>query len=98
MYDSAMRRVCMRLLPLAVVLLVGCSKRKVDRWQGWFYPDSSNLTKAVELGEFESLEGCRAAAQARVRTAEEPRDTDYECGKNCRPSDYGLNVCEETLH
>ena len=58
------------------------------------YPDRHNLMRSINLGEFTSLEDCRAAA---LDALERYPDGDYECGKNCREHSRGLYVCDDTV-
>ena len=67
-------------------------------WEGNVYPDRDNLTKDVYIGKFWRLDGCRAAAERellRLRSSLERGD--YECGLLCRPNQYGLRTCFDTL-
>lgn len=53
------------------------------------------------LGEFHSLEACRAACLSLIRERECPGEgcwpnPDYECGVECQPNGYGLNLCART--
>ena len=80
------------LLPL--IFLAGC---EADKWEGWVYPDRSNLAVDVQIGEFDSLEACRASAQNLMVRSGWQNSGDYECGLNCEyDSNYGLSVCEKT--
>ena len=73
---------------------VGCAD---DVWLGFVYPDRGNLFVHVSIGAYSSLEDCRAAAKAYMRGTGVDGSGDYECGKNCRRSEYSeLQVCEET--
>lgn len=66
------------------------------RWTGWVYPDSSNLDRSIQLGEFRNFEQCQEAAIQGLRSLGS-LDGDYECGRRCRYDEtYGLNVCKET--
>jgi hypothetical protein len=77
-----------------VPLVAGCE----NRWQGFVYPDRTNLTRHVGLGEFRSLEECRTACRNVLSGLGALRDGDYECGLNCRddPGLPGIRVCKET--
>lgn len=69
---------------VAVVLtatLGSCSK--ADKWSAFAYPQATNLTDFLYLGDFESLESCRAAVRAWRMGMSSAQRTDYECGKNC---------------
>lgn len=100
-----------RVLILApVALLIGCS---ADRWQGFVYPNKSNLAVHIGIGGYDSLEACRQSAidalivvrglqtSGRITLAEalgELPETDYECGLNCR-KEPGMTsfLCDETI-
>lgn len=73
----------------------GCSSS--DNWRGYIYPDKDHLTEDVFIGEFDSLESCRARALSELEKINALDSGDYECGLNCRKDDYGLEVCKETL-
>lgn len=70
-----------------------------DRWEGWVYPDRTNLSNSIRLGEFKSLEDCRRAAQRKLGLLEATGRGDYECGLNCDDGSKlgGVKVCTETL-
>lgn len=72
---------------------------KKDKWNGYFYPDASNLSDWVESDEvFDSLEQCRFWAEdTGYQMNIEPISYDYECGLNCKYKN-GFNVCEKTLN
>ena len=83
---------------LTFVLLAGaldaCSP---DEWTGFVYPNRSDLTKHIEIGAFDSFEGCKTSAINTMRQNNWQASGDYECGRNCRPSEYGgWQVCKET--
>ena len=87
---------------VALIALAGCN-RLGPQWQGWIYPDGSDLTRHVAIGRFDTLEQCRTSARtvlANIHLEEdgEPIPGDYECGKSCKAdsSMSGLNVCSET--
>ena len=84
----------MRKNLLFLIFLAGCS---ADRWEGWVYPNRDDLTVDVQIGEFDSLESCRASARNLMAQSGWQEPGDYECGLNCEfNSDYGLSVCEKT--
>lgn len=77
---------------IACSLLVACS----ERWDGYAYPDRSDLSRHRYVGEFTSLEECRGATQDVLRRVEvRPRGGDYECGLNCRGNGYP-RICDRT--
>jgi hypothetical protein len=68
-----------------------------ERWEGFVYPDKSELTIHKNIGEFKSLESCRSAAQNKLIQISSLERGDYECGLNCEfNSNYDMNVCKET--
>lgn len=87
-------------IALLLVLASGC-KSEPDRWEGFFYPDRHDLSISGRSRPLPDLQSCRSWAAAEKSRAERAgfTDTDYECGKNCKPSDLGgdLSVCEETV-
>ena len=79
---------------MLLVFLAGCT---ADRWEGWVYPDRTDLTVDVQIGEFDSLESCRASARNLMIQSGWQESGDYECGFNCEyHSRSGLSVCEKT--
>lgn len=83
------------MFSLGVIGCDGCWPFKSDRWSGFVYPDKSDLRQSTELGDFPTLEACRASCQSVLNRLPEPSDGDYECGLNCEPQG-GLYVCKET--
>ena len=82
--------------------LVLCSCDQAP-WQGWVYPNRSNLTDDIAIGRFATLEQCRASAREildrqNIFEDGEKIEGDYECGYKCKPDggESGLNVCEKT--
>lgn len=65
-------------------------------WTGWVYPEASDLSRSVQLGEFKTFEQCQQVAIDGLRSLH-AYDGDYECGRRCKfnPT-YGMNVCKET--
>ncbi len=97
---------------LAVALTIGTGagrlwgSRAAPLWSGFVYPNRGDLTDHRRLGAYPTLAACRAAAvtyladlqgaTVAMRGAGRDMEGDYECGRNCRPSEFGLQVCEET--
>lgn len=74
-----------------LVLSAGCS----ESWEGYAYPNKNDLGQHIALGQFSSLEECRAAAVDTLRRVSTERKGDYECARDCR-DESGLRVCAET--
>lgn len=90
-----------RLLAIAALAMSGCSE-PAD-WQGWVYPNRSDLTDDIPIGAFKSLKECRNSSRAVLTRVEKYEDGekiegDYECGFKCKAEDGpgGLNICEKT--
>ena len=92
-----MNRAILGSIGCIFLALFGCSSD--DDWSGFVYPDKENLFNHLELGKFETLDQCRAAAWDLIDRSGWPTVADYECGLNCKPIEgYDvLKVCEETL-
>lgn len=70
-----------------------------DKWMGFYYPDENNLFKYTRSQELKSLEECKEWIDTqRVKFNPSGYRYEYECGKNCKPSDLGVNIyqCDET--
>jgi hypothetical protein len=77
-----------------ITLLVGCG----EKWDGFVYPDKTNLATHIYIGGYESLERCRISAMQALKTLGKKTEGDYECGLNCEP-EKGLDdirICEAT--
>ncbi len=66
---------------LFVLLVSGCEQ---PTWDAFVYPDANDLFQYDNIGEFKSLEECRAAAKKELKRihAEEPRGL-FQCGEDC---------------
>ncbi len=85
------------LIVTAIAGLAGCDR--IDpQWKGWVYPDRTDPSVDWKLGTFATLEECRTAAQSMIRWLPDKDAADYECGYQCKPSDFlgRLDVCTET--
>ena len=85
------------LMVAALAGLAGCDR--IDpQWKGWVYPDRNDPSVDWKLGTFASLKECREAAQSMIRWLPDKDSADYECGYQCKPSDFlgRLDVCTET--
>lgn len=86
-----MRAICVMLLS---IFLISCGGEK---WEGFVYPNKNDLTADKYIGTYGSLESCRAAAWEMLSKISSMEAGDYECGLNCKPSDFGdIKVCEKT--
>jgi hypothetical protein len=73
----------MRALPwLLAALLCGC--RLLESWDGLVYRNKFDLKSALDIGTFDTLEECRAAAQAKLREIRGGPVSTYVCGLDCR--------------
>ncbi len=80
---------------IIALILAGCGR---DKWDGHVYPNKYDLSQAIYIGEFDSLEDCREASLEMLENLNAFEMGEYECGKNCKPSDYGdILICEETV-
>lgn len=81
---------------LAVLFLSACAN---DKWEGFVYPDGSDLTVHQNIGIFDSLEACRSAARSTLANVSSVDRGDYECGLNCKSKSGmgGIKICDETL-
>lgn len=100
------------VLLLGALVMAGCSDR-TERWQGFVYPDKTDLTVSIGIGAYADLESCRASALKAINVVKlirrggritlnealgiEP-EGDYECGLNCR-REPGMTslLCDETI-
>ena len=75
---------------------MGCDKR--DTWHGVVYTDRDNLSDALQIGSFDTLQECGIAAIKTLDRLHALERGDYECGKNCRKDSTcpSLLNCEET--
>lgn len=66
-----------------------------DEYTGYFYYASPNFDVNWKQGGLKSLDSCRSWVNAQV-VRDYDGVYDYECGKNCRVSEYGIDRCETT--
>jgi len=88
-----------RLSAVVVIVIAGVTLTACRGvWQGFVYPDKNDLSEHIGIGNYATLEECRASAVAALRTLKATERGDYECGYSCKPSDTGsgINVCETT--
>jgi hypothetical protein len=72
-------------MAVLALTLAGCS----EKWEGFVYPDKSNLQRSQAVGVYPSLEECRLAARrALADLFNDPQQTrgDYECGTKQTPA------------
>jgi len=90
---------------IVVIILIALSAWGIYRiwpkpevWTGIVYPDASNLLIFERVGDFASLDTCLTTAITKVNSFAAPNSADYECGLNCKPSDFDPDrmICEET--
>ena len=86
-----------RVAALVAVAALLAAYNRGPQWQGWVYPDRSDLTEDIPVGAFTTFEQCQEAAIARLGSLPNPDDGDYECGRACRwKPEWNINVCKET--
>ena len=93
---------CHALLVASIVLAIFAC-RSGETWTGFIHETRGNPDpkKGHNMGEFHSLQACRAACTSLIRERRCPgdecwADPDYECGVGCLPNGYGLNTCQRT--
>lgn len=93
-----MQRKVRVLLVSAVALTLAACNRLDPQWKGWVYPDRTDTSVDWKLGTFATLEECRKAAQSMIDWLPDPTTADYECGYQCKPSEFlsKLDVCAAT--
>jgi hypothetical protein len=79
-----------------LVALAGCDV--FHRWEGLVYRNRHDLGDVIEIGPFDSLESCRAAARERMRELKIGEIGGYVCGENCMVKDgfSPLRMCART--
>ena len=86
------------LIPIiSIPLLTACG----ENWQGFVYPNKSNLANYLYIGNYKSLEECRESARWNISNQRLTATADYECGLNCAPLREGrgldsTRVCDKT--
>ena len=84
-------------LVLALLVVGGFSYACSEEWEGFVYPNKNDLTTHRNIGVFNSLEECRAAATATLQGLNALGRGDYECGLNCRYEEgFTVKICEAT--
>ena len=99
---ASVRFFSMHIYKLIFIILfastfMGCNEN--DTWHGVVYPDRSNLSDALQIGHFDTLEECGIASIKILDRLHAFDNGDYECGKNCQKDSYAPSLlnCEETL-
>jgi hypothetical protein len=80
-------------------LLAGCDTIPplFGSWDGWVYPDRTNLTRSIYVGRHKTLDACRIAAAQTIALRSHPRRADYECGFNCKfDKNLDIHICSRT--
>jgi hypothetical protein len=79
---------------ICCILLSACS----SQWEGFVYPNKSDLTNHIGIGSYRSLEDCRSSALSALAKVSSQERGDYECGLNCKldGGTDGMKVCEDT--
>lgn len=89
------------VLTLVIILVVGIWfwNNLNSTWLGFYYPEEGDTFNYIKSSKFRSLEECRDWVNEMI-TSHNPSGYgyDYECGKNCKLSDSGIDIyhCEET--
>lgn len=74
---------------VAFASLTACGPEK---WTAFYYPNAKDLTINAVLGQFASLDACRADALAEVSRS----GGAYECGLNCNFNMGPPYMCDTT--
>jgi len=86
------------LAAVTAILLGGCfTERGEEVWTSWVYPDKANIKRSMEVGQFPTLELCREASLAKLKSLNLSQRGDYKCGLRCGYNE-GLKslICEKT--
>jgi len=74
-----------RLSPIfGVVFIFLFSCNWEATWHGVVYPNKTNLRDSIEIGKYDSLCECGAAAIVVLERLGSLQKGDYECGRNCK--------------
>jgi len=88
-----MGRVSKWLTAAVILLMVTGFDWPWDKWDGWFYR-RGNTFSPIHGGPFKTKRECLDWAEKQVTSFSD----DFECGKNCKPSETGTyNICEVTV-
>lgn len=75
-----MLRVLLLMLGLSA-LLGGCDI--FNRWDALVYTNKFDHSGSIDIGTFDTLEECRAAAKAKLKSLKAGELGSYVCGQNC---------------
>ena len=77
-------------------LTTGCDI--FNRWDAVVYVNKFDMASAIEVGTYDSLETCRAAAVAKLKELSAGELGGYICGENCLvKTGFGpTRMCERT--
>lgn len=87
-----------RLAIAGLTFLAACAPTPTTRdWKGFVYPDAPSLLVDIPIGDYTTLEDCRAASLAVMKAKSVAQTGDYECGFRCRiEPGMSASVCEKT--
>ena len=77
-------------------MISGCNI--FDRWDAIVYTNKFDRGNSLDIGTYESLEACRAAAKAKMAELKIAELGGYICGENCLVKwGFGnMRMCERT--
>ena len=85
------------IIVIVIIWLMGLFNSK---WTGFYYPNEGDLLNYKKSPELKSLDECRSWVNGMVNKYNpNGYGYDYECGKNCKLSDSGIDIyhCKETV-
>lgn len=85
---------------IIIILIWFFFLRGQDTWTGFYYPDESNLIKYIKSPEYKNVDECREWVNFMIgKYNPNGYGYDYECGKNCKLSDSGIDIyhCKESV-
>ena len=92
-----MKAVLLIILAFVAGWCVFPKQMKINEWKAFIYPDRYNLYSHEIIGNYPSLEECRAASRAYLQAIGSRTKGDYECGLNCKASGYtDAMICQKT--